>query len=43
MLALQQKEKFEESSKIRVEHEEKIKNAKEKSDFELLKKKQVVH
>lgn len=42
MLAMQQKQKIEESQKNRLIHEEKIKTAKEKSDFELQKKRKVL-
>lgn len=38
---MQQKQKIEESQRNRIEHEEKIKAAKEKSDQEIMRKKNV--
>ena len=42
MLAIQQKQKIEESQKARMEQEERIKNAKEKNDGELQRKRKVI-
>ena len=41
MLQQQQKQMIEEAQNNRLKHEEKIMTAKEKSDFELMKKRQV--
>ena len=42
MLTMQQKQKIEESQKARLEQEERIKNAKEKNDGELQRKRKVI-
>lgn len=41
-MAIQQKQKIEESQKARMEQEERIKNAKEKNDGELQRKRKVI-
>lgn len=40
---MQQKQKIEESQKARMEQEERIKNAKEKNDSELQRKRKVIY